>query len=143
MLAKNLQGVKVSAAEGAEYAQIVQKQLREERNDDEYDLFWNGVVTDQVLYNVSEPATTGRIRSESQLSEKLQYRAIYYEAYDNIDRAISERFDQADFLIYKDLQQVFMNAVQGMPNEEEMRRVCKTYSADVSYGNLTFQFLHD
>ena len=61
MLAKNLQGVKVSAAEGAEYAQIVQKQLREERNDDEYDLFWNGVVTDQVLYNVSEPATTGRI----------------------------------------------------------------------------------
>ena len=84
MLAKNLQGVKVSAAEGAEYAQIVQKQLREERNDDEYDLFWNGVVTDQVLYNVSEPATSGRIRSESQLSEKSQYCAIYYEAYDDI-----------------------------------------------------------
>ena len=66
----------------------------------------------------------------------MQYRAIYYEAYDNIDRAISKRFDQADFLIYKDLQQVFMNAVQGMPYEEEMRRVCKTYSADFSYGNL-------
>ena len=29
-----------------------------------------------------------------------------------------------------------MNAIQGMPYEEEMRRVCKTYSADVSYGNL-------
>ena len=85
MLAKNLQGVKVSAAEGAEYAQTVQKQLREERNDDEYDLFWNRVLTDQVLYNVTELATTGRSRSESQLSEKLQYRAIYYEAYDNID----------------------------------------------------------
>ena len=65
MLAKNLQGVKVSAAEGAEYAQTVQKQLREERNDDEYDLFWNGVLTDQVLYNVTEPAITGRSRSES------------------------------------------------------------------------------
>ena len=74
--------------------------------------------------------------SKSQLSEKLQYRAISYEAYDNIDHAISERFNQADFLIYKDLQQVFMNAVQGMPYEEEMRRVCKTYSSDVSYGNL-------
>ena len=46
MLAKNLQGVKVSPAEGAEYAQTVQNQLREERNDDEYDLFWNGVLTD-------------------------------------------------------------------------------------------------
>ena len=59
--------------------------------------------------------------------------------YDNIDCAISERFDQKDFLIYKDLQQVFMNAIQGMPYEEEMRRVCKTYSAEVSYGNLTIE----
>ena len=70
------------------------------------------------------------------MSERLQYRAIYCKAYENIDSAISQRFDQADFLIYKDLQQVFMNAVQGIPYEEEMRRVCKTYSADVSYGNL-------
>ena len=36
MIAKNLQSFKVSAAEGAEYENIVEKQLREERKDEEY-----------------------------------------------------------------------------------------------------------
>ena len=51
----NLSSFKISAAEGAEYEMIFQKQLREERKVEEHDIFWIEVLADQVLFNDTEP----------------------------------------------------------------------------------------
>jgi hypothetical protein len=70
VLAKNLQGFTVSAAEGAEYAKVVKEQLADERNDEEFNRFWEEVLLDQAAFNVSEATTPRVIACQQRITTK-------------------------------------------------------------------------
>ena len=130
ILAKRLQGYTVSAVQGAAFAKLVREQLAEERNDDEFNNFWEEVLKSQEEFNVSEPM---KPRLSNSASAKDHFRAIYFETYDLITATIASRFDQPDFQIYIDLQEIFMKTIKGKPYEDEMQQISKKYPNDVSY----------
>ena len=41
------------------------------------------------------------------------YRRTNFEAYDNVIQGIEKRFQQKDFLIYRNIQDIFLNAING------------------------------
>ena len=45
---------------------------------------------------------------------------------------VKDRFDQPDFMVYKDLQIVFLKSVNGQSCEQEMSTVKDMYSDDIN-----------
>ena len=136
ILSKCLQGYDVSAAEGAEMANIVKQKLEAERCDDEFEEFWDKVEEDRIRFQVEQPTLP---RNSVHTSPKDLYRTMYFETYDSIQVTITHRFDQEDFKIYRDIQEVFLNAVRGMPYNDELVRVCHVYQDDIKYDDLCME----
>ena len=90
----------------------------------------------QEEFNVSEPVKP--LLSNS-APAKDHFRAIYFETYDLITATLASRFDQPDFQIYIDLQEIFMKAIKGKPYENEMLRISKKYPKDVSYNDISLE----
>ena len=68
------------------------------------------------------------------LSEK-----IYFEALDNAVQTITARFDQPDWAVYRSMQQILLNALNGNPYEEELNIVLKVFGDDLSKEDLNAQ----
>ena len=136
MLAKRLQGYDVSAAEGAEMARTMKLELEAQRCDSVFDQFWDVVEEDRVKFKVDQPTLP---RNSNHEGPKELYRSIYFETYDSIAATITERFDQEDFNIYQDIQEVFLKAIKGIPYNDELERICQVYKEDISYGDLCLE----
>ena len=67
------------------------------------------------------------------------YRVIYFEAYDNVIKGITERFHQADFEIYKHIQNIFINAVNQKCYEDSLSILKEMCERDFHWDNLTVQ----
>ena len=117
-------------------ANIVKQKLEAERCDDEFEEFWDKVEEDRIRFQVEQPTLP---RNSVHTSPKDLYRTMYFETYDSIQVTITHRFDQEDFKIYRDIQEVFLNAVRGMPYNDELVRVCHVYQDDIKYDDLCME----
>ena len=65
---------------------------------------WSITFETQRNLDIDDPKESRGKVSGKQLTVKDTYRAIYFEVYDFVVTGVRERFNQNDFLVYKDMQ---------------------------------------
>ena len=112
------------------------------RTDKNFDLFWTDVNSKAEALNVDEP-TLSRRRPPSRIDDYYgkaapefsadvisQYRRIYFESLDCIISAIRDRFDQEDYRIYVQLENLLLKAAIGGNFIKEYDAIMETYAYD-------------
>ena len=64
------------------------------------------------------------------------YHRTYFEAYDHVIQGIEKRFQQKDFLIYRNIQDIFLNATNGKDSSQQLKVVCDVFKNDLNPTNL-------
>ena len=67
------------------------------------------------------------------------YRQIYYEALDLVSEAINSRFNQPGYKVYRNVEDLVLNACRGCPYDTELSNVCYFYKDDISKMQLQAQ----
>ena len=142
-LSKALQATNMSAAEGAHTAEMMVRTLQSLRNEEHFDSFWSIVSQAQQSndVDVDEPALPRKRRAPRRVDDgnapaefpvdcKAHYRQAYFEALDNVIMSIRERFDQRDFKIYKNLEELMLKSVRGEETAEILDQVISFYRDD-------------
>lgn len=55
-------------------------------------------------------------------------------------QCITDRFDQKDYQIYSQLEQLLLKGCRGLPYDEELKAVKDVYCNDILYDELEIQF---
>jgi len=82
---------------------------------------------------------TGQAPAEFHSTPKDYYRQKYFEAMDHIVQAITDRFDQEDFVVYLDTEQLLLQCVRGEDYQREVKLVSEFYRGDIHEANLQCQ----
>jgi len=144
-LSKTLQRKDISAAEGQSLASQVVTVMKKSRNSEMYELFWERVLKWQTQLDVADPKLPRKrkmpdyFQNSSNLQDtyhfhdtpKDRYRQIYFEAFDRTINCIEQRFDQPDYKIYVDLQEVLLKSIRGKTWEDHLQSVCRFYAGDI------------
>ena len=151
-LSRTLQDSKCTAVEGQDVASNTVKTLRLIRNDSSFEGFWKLVQSEKERLEVDDPALPRKKRRQTRIDDHFysdttynpptveeMYRKIYYEAIDYAISTITDRFDQPDYEVYRNMQQVFMNALNGKPFSKEIDEVMKTFGDDLNKIELEAQ----
>ena len=141
-LSKALQDESCTAVEGQDAAMKTIKTLKSTRNEDLYKEFMRGVKV--VLKLMSHPLPRKRRQSERvdhyfqpstyhfpESNEQI-FRRIYFEALDNAIQTIKARFDQTDWVVYKNIQEVFLNSLKSETLQENLDVVMDTFYDDLN-----------
>ena len=123
--------------------------LRTKRTDAEFDKFWNQLISEVSQLDVEEPTLPRKRKMPKRFDEfashhfyetpKDLYRRTYIEAYDNVIQVIEKRFQQKDFLIYRSVQEIFLNAINGKDSSQQLEFVCDVFKNDLNPTNLQVQ----
>ena len=73
------------------------------------------------------------------LHPRHNYRQIYYEALDLVIESINSRFNQPGYNIYRNVEDLVLNACRGCPYDTELSNVCDFYKDDISKMQLQAQ----
>ena len=138
-LSRVLPSPKISAVDGQNLATQVVRILEDERSDIDFENMWSITLETQRNLDIDDPKESRRKVSGKQLTVKDTYRAIYFEVYDFVVTGIRERFNQNDFLVYKDMQSLLLKAANKACYEEEFDRVSQIYSDDIDCYLLSVQ----
>ena len=132
-----------------ELINLVLVSLRTKRTDAEFDKFWNQLVNGVSQLDVEEPTLPRKRKMPKRFDEvafhhfyetpKDLYRRTYFEAYDNVIQGIKKRFQQKDFLIYRNIQDIFLNAIIGKDSAQQLKVVCDVFKNDLNSSNLQVQ----
>ena len=92
--------------------------LRTKLTDEEFVKFWNQLVSEVSQLNVEVPTLPWKRKMPKRFDEfssyhfyetpKDLYRRAYFEVYDNLIQGIKKRFQEKDFLIYRNIQDIFI-----------------------------------
>ena len=149
-LSKALQHESLSAAEGQHIAKLTLDVLKSLRNDEQFTLFYDKAIIYQNRLGVNPPALPRKRRAPRRLeigtsegyhppSVKDHYRKVYYEALDLVVEGITNRFEQAGYQIYRNLEDLLLKACRGQDFETELDFVCDFYTKDVKKLDLQTQ----
>ena len=132
-----------------ELVNLVLVSLRTKRTDAKLDKFWNQLISEVLQLDVEEPTLPQKPKMPKHLDEfashyfyktpKDLYRRTYFEAYDNVIQEIEKRFQQKDFLIYRNIQDIPLNAINGKNTSQQLQVVCDVFKNDLSPTNLQVQ----
>ena len=140
-LSKTLQDPRLSAAEGQAVAAKVLETLRKDRNDQRFAMFWQELMKQkQDFPEIADPVLARKRKAPQRFEEgstghffetpEDHYRKILYEAYDNVINGIEARFDQKDFKIYANLQEVLLRSFNGFDNADKLEKIVEMYEGD-------------
>ena len=130
-----------------ELVNLVLVSLRTKQTDAEFDKFWNQFISEVSQLDAEEPMLPRKMpkRFDEFASHhfyetpKYLYRRTYFEAYDNVIQGIEMRFQQKVFLIYKNIQDIFLNAINGKDSSQHLKVVCDVFKNDLNPTNLQVQ----
>ena len=130
-----------------ELVNLVLVSLRTKQTDAEFDKFWNQLISEVSQLDAEEPMLPRKMpkRFDEFASHhfyetpKYLYRRTYFEAYDNVIQGIEMRFQQKVFLIYKNIQDIFLNAINGKDSSQHLKVVCDVFKNDLNPTNLQVQ----
>ena len=149
-LSKTLQHKEYSAAEGQEISSLTVKTLESIRNESSFDMLWDKIELRRQALEV-DPPVLGRKRKVPQRycsatypgdhfeSAKHSYRQQYFEAIDLEIHCIHSRFEQPDYEVYKNLEQLITKAVTQNSFDYELKYVAEFCGDDVDKNNLAIQ----
>ena len=149
-LSRTLQKEHISAAEGQSVAAMTTTTLASIRNDECFNCFWQKVTVMGLERDVDEPRLPrqrkrprryeeGNAPAEFDLSAKDMYRRVYFESLDLITQAITDRFDQPGYRVYRCLEDLLLKGARGEICRDEIRFVKSIYGGDIDMANLEAQ----
>ena len=150
-----MQDSSTSAAQGNRLAQDVVKTLLKDRSDTSFSLFWTQILQCKTteIQTIEDPKLPRKrkapVRHEvgeqdtHQFPEtpKDHYRRIYFNAIDTVTQCIAKRFEQEDFKIYVNIQELLLKSFASEPCDTELAEVVKLYSEDLDSFKLKGQLL--
>lgn len=145
-----LQHKTMSAAEGQQVAAMVVRTIESLRDDVSFNLFWSKVGQIAKENDIPEPQIPQRPRRyDDGLSEgqavhtdvRCYFRQQYYEAIDLVINSVQTRFNQKDYTMYCNLEQLLIKACQQVDFTNELQTVCAFYKDDVNNELLKAQLL--
>ena len=123
--------------------------LRTKRTDAEFEKFWNQLANEVSQLDVEEPRLPRKRKMPKRFDKvashhfyeipKDLYRRTYFEAYGNVIQGIEKRFQQKDLLIYRNIQDIFLNAIYGKDTSQQLKVVCDVFKNDLNSSNLQVQ----
>ena len=132
-LTKALQDESCTAVEGQDVAMKTFKALESTRNEDRYKDFMKAVKADQNRFEIDEPPLLRKRRRSERVDYYFQpstyhfpesneqiFHRIYFEVLDNAIQTIKARFDETDWVAYKNIQEVFLNSLKGELFQENL-----------------------
>ena len=130
---KALQDESCTAVEGQDAAMKTVKALESTRNEDRYKDFMKAVKADQNRFEIDEPPLLRKRRRSERVDHYFQpstyhfpesneqiFHRIYFEVLNNAIQTIKARFDETDWVVYKNIQEVFLNSLKGEPFQENL-----------------------
>ena len=149
-LSRTLQKGDISASEGQGVAEMTVTCLKTLRTDDNFALFWSKVTKKATQSNIDEPALprkrkrtvryeSGNAAPEFHTSIEGYYRQAYFEVLDVICSTIEDRFRQAGYQLYSNLEQLLLKAVCKENYSSEFDFVTKFYRPDLNVHALEMQ----
>ncbi len=140
-LSKTLQDPRLSAVEGQAVATKVLDTLRKDRNDEGFAMFWQALMIRKENFpEIADPVLPRKRKIPQRFEDgstghffetpEDHYRKIFYEAYDNVINGIEVRFDQEDFKIYVNLQEVILRSFNGVENADTLEKTMEMYKGD-------------
>jgi hypothetical protein len=146
-LSTKLQDKKLSAAEGQSMAAFTVKTLQSKRCEEKFNAFWDRVKLLGKKNGVQEPELPRKRKAPSRYEQgkalpeyhktpEDYYRQIYYEAIDFLMGTIRERFDQPDYKMYVNCEQLLLKAAKGEDYKSEFDKVTQFYGSDFNPSSL-------
>ena len=130
------------------------KALESTRNEDRYKDFTKSVKADQNRFEIDESTLPRKRRQSERVDHYFQpstyhfpkskeqiFRRIYLEALDNSIQTIKARFYQTDWVVYKIIQEVFLNSLKDEPFQENLDVAMDTFCDALNREELEAQFI--
>ena len=135
----------MSALQGKEVARSVTNTLQDLLSDDQFNLFWEQVKADASRLSVGDPVLPRKRKVPAKLSDYFHKKApqrevenvsdhfkqFYMDAIHAATEHIKERFEQPDYEMYSNLEQLVLRAARGQPFKDEYDTVTKFYGSDL------------
>lgn len=141
-LSQCLQKKTISAAEGQQVAKMVISTLQSIRTEESYNLFWQKVVQFSECNNVQEAQKShprkfparydGLSSTHIPASPKEHYQWMYFEAIDTAVGCLRDRFDQAGYTVYHNLEELLIKASLKDNFEVQFKFVREFYEDDLN-----------
>ena len=153
-LSKTLQSATITAAEGQSIASQTVTVLEKYRTDEAFQTFRAELEVTRANHSIDEPVhpkvrkrparyETGNTSSHHvDQSPEEMYRRIYFQAMDTTINSIKSRFDQHDWGIMVNAQELLFKAIRQENFDAEIEVVCKFYHDDLDKHNLSAQLEH-
>ncbi len=149
-LSVSLQAESMSAADGQAIAEKTIQTLKDMRSDSMLELFWKYVECMQKRTDTNEPLLPRKRKAPKRLeigdgecyfsvTVEDHYRQIYFEALDLAVTSIQDRFDQPGYVMYKNLEQLFVKAANKCDYSVEFQEVITMYGDDFNESELSTQ----
>ena len=132
-----------------ELVNLVLVSLRMKQTDSEFEKFWNQLRSEVSQLHVEEPTLPRKRKKPKCFDESVShhlyetpkdlYRRTHFEAWDNVIQGIEERFQQKDFLIYRNVQDIFLNTINEKDNSQQLKVVCDVFKNDINPTKLQVQ----
>jgi hypothetical protein len=136
-------------------ARDVAKTLLRDRNDASFDLFWARIIQlkDKEIETIKYPELPRKRKAPKRFkigqpqthhfpqTATEHYAQIHFEAIDFATTAITSRFDQKDFKVYTNIQELLLKATANEIYDAELTEVLKVYGEDLDTFQLEGQLL--
>ena len=142
-MSKALQSPKLSASEGQRIAAMTVKTLQSLRSDSNFDSFWRKAEITRHKFDIDAPELPRKRKLPRRLDDgnaepefssdcKQHFCQQYFEAFNLIVNSITGRFDQIAYKVYKNLQDLLINAIKNEPYEDELSFVKNFYGDNIN-----------
>ena len=149
-LSEAIQKKTLTASEAQRIAAMTVKTLSSLRNEAMWIMFWEKLKCQADGTHVSSPTLPRRRRAPLRLEDCIggkampeypetvddHYRRIYFEALDLVTTAINDRFNQPDYGVYAECEELLLSAVNGNNTEAIVVKVVEFFKHDFSVESL-------
>ena len=140
----------LAAAEGQQIAKLTLDVLKRMCQPEQFHLFYKRVLLDQECFGIPAPSLhrkrtapcyfqIGSSVGDFHSSAEDYYRMLYYEALDLVIEAITKRFDQPVYKVYRNPEDLILKACRGQEYTEKLDFVCSFYKSDLDRQQLQAQ----
>ena len=150
-----LQDSSNSATQGNSLTQDVVKILLKDRTDSSFSIFWarilQGKTTEIQTIEGSKLPRKGKAPGRHEFGEqhthyfpetsKDHYKRIYFNAIDTVTLCVVTRFEQEDFKMYVNIQEILLKSFASERCDTELTEVVKMYSGHLDSFKLKGQLL--
>ena len=150
-LSVSLQSSTMSAAEAQKIAHLTVNTITKMRTENSFSMFWEATVAKSHQFDVSEPQFPRKRKRPQRYeggdepayhpsSPEGHFWQLYFEVLDSAKSSIQTRFNQKDFAIYTQMENLLLKSAKGVDATDEFKAVTELYGEDIDSNLLLTQF---